>query len=127
MNIAANNMVVMRALPTGQPRLMATLALEVRGQPEKVEPPHRIGHELADDEGPDFPVTQQRSPRHLDGFFDGRKTRLYVLELGLAEPRLLFGGVEEPLPEVQPYQADDADEHEGALPAPVPGNPHREE
>ena len=58
------------------------------GTQNKIKPPDRIGHELADHKSPGLPIGKSSNPSELPGRF--RRIAANVGELGLEQARVLF-------------------------------------
>ncbi len=92
------------------------LGVEELGQPIKIEPPDRVGQELARDEGPCLPVAQELPPGDL------RSAGLWRIaeDVGpfrLPEAFLALGAFVEDEPEGQPDEAERRGGHERGRPA----------
>nr|GEU28092.1 hypothetical protein [Tanacetum cinerariifolium] len=105
----------------------AVLGRQVGGQPEQEEPPHAVGHELAEGKSPGLAILEQLEPRRLAGCGSGRLLGGFrfvdlvaanVGQLVLGQAFLLLRLVVQDDPHAHPEKADAADDDEGPLPAP---------
>src|SRR5271157_1008651 len=98
--------------------------LKIIGQPDKKEPPDRIGQESCNDDGPSLPVFEQAQPRDFSSLcvhFIG--ITLNVSKLVSAKALLPFRHLVKRNPESQPDNPCDACHDERHLPAPGERNP----
>ena len=113
----------------GQPdglQVEAVVAVEEIGDPEEVQPPDGVGHELADREGPGLAVGEELAPG--DGRDPLGRVVADVGHLRGGEPGVLLGRTVAPRPPGEPEEAREAGGDERPLPAPVerdPGNDQR--
>src|SRR5262249_31524381 len=85
-------------------------------QPEKVNPPDRIGHELTEGEGPRLSVRYKFLPRNPSVRFD--RVALDVSQLGGRHMRMLFRPPIKHKPTHKPQEPDRHGEHKRPLPSP---------
>ena len=95
--------------------IQAVVPEEEIGHPEQIQPPNRIGHELADREGPGLTMPQQPCPGNPRDVL--RRIAADVGELRLGQRGMVFGPAIERDPERQPHEADGAGENERPAPA----------
>ena len=103
----------------------AVLLVEETRDPEEVEPPDRVGHELTNSKGPRLAELEQAEPTDLAllvgwiGFDMG--------ELGRGDGRVFAGRVVGQGPPDDPGKADGTRDDEGPLPSPGDGDPRNQE
>jgi hypothetical protein len=97
---------------------------EVRRKPSQIKPPDRIGHHLAEQEGPRLSVTQKRCPRHAKRRLGRLVVALDQLALLARQPRMLLGRAVVTNPEEEPEEPREARDDEGGLPVPGQGDGH---
>ena len=103
----------------------AVLLVQESRNPEEIEPPDRVGHELADGEGPGLSELQEAEPADL-ALLIGR-VGLDVGELGLSDGRVLTRGVIGKRPPDDPDKADGTRDDESPFPTPGDSNPRHDE
>src|SRR5262249_42154170 len=103
----------------------SVFAMHVVGNPEKEEPPDRIGHEFSGGDGPRLAITEQREPRNFSGRWNG--VGVNEGEFLRCAARMLFGFAENEQPEDEPKEADSAGEQKCIAPAEMFGNPGNDE
>src|SRR5260370_39800532 len=97
-----------------------TRLLKIIGQPDKKEPPDRIGQKSCHDDGPRLPVFEQAQPRDFWGALCVRfiGVTLNVSKLVSAQALLLFRHLVKRNPKSQPDKPCKTCHDEGHLPAP---------
>ena len=103
----------------------AMLLVQEARNPEEVEPPHWVRHELSDGEGPGLTELQEAQPTDLTlrvGWVG-----LDVGQLGLSNRRMLAGRVVGDCPPDNPDEANSTRDDEGPFPAPGNSDPRHEE
>jgi len=101
------------------------VALEEVGHPEEIQPPDRVGEELADREGPGLPQGKHRRPGQRHDRL-GRIT-VDVRQLRGGHARMLLGPPIAEHPPDHPDEAQQAGDQERPLPAVVDGDPGHDE
>jgi hypothetical protein len=82
----------------------AVVAVQEVRNPEQVQPPHGIGHELADRERPRLAVLQQHPPRHVHRRIG--RIAADVRELGGADARVAVGPPAQRPPRQEPQETE---------------------
>src|SRR5690606_34095966 len=93
-----------------------------RRQPEKIKPPHRIGKELAEEEGPGLTVGQQFKPANLLGLPRGIllliRVAVYVVQFRLSNLLVFTRHFIRCKPEDKPYKSERTRDNESPFPSP---------
>ncbi len=101
------------------------IAVEKIRNPEEVQPPHRVGQELAERERPGLPIPQQSDPR--DVLRRVWRITPNMRELCGPDRRMILGGAVQRNPEEQPDEAQRSRDDERPVPSPVQSDPGHDE
>ncbi len=97
---------------------------EIGREPGQVEPPHRVGHHLAEQKRPSLPVAQKRRPRHVHRYAGRIVVAQNELSLGGGQVRMFFRCAVIANPKKDPDEAERSGGDESPLPVPRGREPH---